>query len=330
MTQTPSLKTQTLQVGGMDCGSCAKTIEASLQQLNGVTQASVSFATGKVRVSYDPQLLREPEIVNRITALGYTVDVALAKKLQVQVGGMDCGSCAKTIEVGLQQIAGVLEVMVSFATGRLQVSYDPQLVSETTIYHRIRELGYIVEIATEAKRQELTDSCCHDQDCDRDGAHPVPNLTQKPDLIDWKFWLTNRRGQSVILAGLGLVLGLLTQHLALPAWIARAFYGIGIVVAGYPIARAGLFELRLRRADMNLLMTISVIGAVILGDWFEGALVVFLFALGTFLQSFSFGRTRNAIRALMNLTPPTATVKRNGQEVTVGVEEIQIGEIITI
>lgn len=106
MTQTNSLKTQTLQVGGMDCGGCAGTIEASLQQLCGVTEASVSFATGKVLVSYDQGLVREPEIINRITALGYTVDVAPAKTLQVQVGGMDCGSCAKTIEVSLRQMAG--------------------------------------------------------------------------------------------------------------------------------------------------------------------------------------------------------------------------------
>ncbi|TAH16467.1 MAG: cadmium-translocating P-type ATPase, partial [Oscillatoriales cyanobacterium] len=97
------------------------------------------------------------------------------------------------------------------------------------------------------------------------------------------------------------------------------------------IARAGLMELRLRRADMNLLMTISVIGAVALGDWFEAALVVFLFSLGTTLQTFTFSRTRHAIASLMDITPPTATVKRdNNDEVTVRVEEIQIGEILTI
>ncbi|WP_238360878.1 heavy metal translocating P-type ATPase [Iningainema tapete] len=248
------------------------------------------------------------------------------KTQQVQVGGMDCGSCAKTIEVGLEQIAGVSEVSVSFATGRLQVSYDPLQVSEATIYDRIKALGYTVEQSSVASSHDHTDSCCHNHS---DRAVQVCPPTQNPDPT-WKFWLSNRRGQSVILAGIGLVLGLVTQHLALPIWIARTFYGIGIVIAGYPIARAGLFELRLRRADMNLLMTISVIGAVILGDWFEGALVVFLFSLGTTLQVFTFGRTRNAIRALMDLTPPTASVKRGNREVTVPVESIQIGEILTI
>ena len=145
-----------------------------------------------------------------------------------------------------------------------------------------------------------------------------------------KFWLSSRRGQGVILAGVGLVLGFLTQQVAISVWISRAFYGIGMVVAGWPIARAGWFALRSARADMNLLMTISAIGAVILGDWFEGALVVFLFALGTTLQSFTMERTRNAIRNLMDLTPPTATVKRGDQEINVPVEDIQIGEMLTI
>lgn len=339
MSQSNSLKTQTLQVSGMDCGSCAQTIAASLQQLNGVMEASVSFATGRVKVSYDPNLLSEAEIKHRIAVLGYTVDASPAKTLQVQIGGMDCGSCAKTIEVGLQQISGVNEASVSFATGRSQISYNPQQVSETTIHERIQALGYTVEHNSGSHSSHHHDSCDREHDHDHHHDHQHEHVqeaggklleTQKPAATNWKFWITNRRGQSVILAGIGLCLGLVTQHLALPIWLARAFYGIGIVVAGYPIARAGLFELRLRRADMNLLMTISVIGAVILGDWFEAALVVFLFSLGTTLQVFTFGRTRNAIQGLMDLTPPTATVKRNHQEVTVAVESIRVGEILTI
>ncbi|ODG98434.1 cadmium-transporting ATPase [Nostoc sp. KVJ20] len=326
MTQIPSFKTQAFQVSGMDCGSCAKTIEASLQQLSGVTETSVSFATGRVKVSYNLDVLSEAEIVNSITALGYSVDVALTKTLQVQVGGMDCGSCAKTIEVGLQQLPGVSDVSVNFATERLQLSYDPQQVSEKTILDQITSLGYTVEHSRDANPYDYE----HDHSHNHTPAHSVSKPAQNTAATNWKFWLSNRRGQSVILAGIGLILGLLAQYLALPIFLARAFYGISIVIAGYPIARAGLFELRLRRADMNLLMTISVVGAVILGDWFEGALVVFLFSLGTTLQVFTFGRTRNAIRALMDLTPPTATVKRGNQEVTVPVESVRLGEMLTI
>lgn len=317
MTQTPSLKNQLLQLGGMDCGNCAKTIEKSFRQMAGVTEASVSFATGLLSVSYDPQQVNAVEIRNRVTALGYTVEPAPAKTLLSQISGMDCGSCAKTIAASLQQMSGVVEASVSFTTGRLSVSYEPSQVSEAAILKRITALGYTVE---------ETLAVASDSDRNQVSSVVKPNSAS----INWKFWFSNRRGQSVLLAGVGLILGLLSQYVALPIWMTRAFYGIAIVVAGYPIARAGLFELRLRRADMNLLMTISVIGAVILGDWFEGALVVFLFALGISLQSFTIGRTRNAIRALMDLTPPTATIKRNGQEETIPVEDIQVDEVLTI
>ena len=324
MTQTPDLTTHHLQVEGMDCGSCAKTIEVSLQKLPGIITVSVSFATGQVKVSYHSKQVTEVAIKQQIAALGYTVKQAPAKKLQVQVGGMDCGSCAQTIEASLQQLTGISEIAVSFATGRLNVAYDPQQVGERDIYDRIKVLGYTIEPSHTNQASQHHEHCGHDPGHDIGDSKPVESQPA------WQLWIRNRRSQSVLLAGIGLVLGLLAQQLALPIWLARAFYGIGIGVAGYPIARAGLIELRLRRADMNLLMTLSVIGAVMLGDWFEGALVVLLFSLGTTLQSFTFGRTRNAIRALIDLTPPTATVQRNGQEISVLVEAVQVGETLTI
>ncbi|KYC34947.1 cadmium-transporting ATPase [Scytonema hofmannii PCC 7110] len=303
----------------MDCGGCAKTISASLKQLPGVTEAEVNFTTGRLNVYYDPKLLSETAITERVTALGYSVDMAQqsqTKTLQALVGGMDCPSCAKTIQANLLRIPGIVDASIKFTSGKLTVSYDPGQVEEKFIKARIQELGYTVELVEEASTVTVDSS--------------VKEKIQKQDLIGWRFWISSRQGQSIIFSGLGLLLGVITQQLQLSVWITRAFYGIGMVVAGFPIARAGWFALLLRQADMNLLMTISAIGAVILGDWFEGALVVFLFALGTTLQSFTFGRTRNAIRKLMNLTPPTATVKRGNQELSVRVEEIQVGEVLTI
>lgn len=252
------------------------------------------------------------------------------KILQAKIGGMDCGNCAKTVAAGLQKLPGITDINVVFATESLRLNYDPEQVSEQAIFDRIQTLGYTIEQQTTAIPAQ--DTCCSgDREYNHHHQHSTIQKTQKPDPTNWKFWTRNRRGQSVILAAIGLILGLLTQHLALGIWLSRAFYGIGIIVAGFPIARAGLMELRLRRADMNLLMAISVIGAVILGDWFEAALVVFLFSLGTTLQTFTFSRTRSAIASLMDITPPTATVKRsNDREVTVRVEEIQVGEILTI
>ena len=75
MTQTPSLKTQRMQVGGMDCTSCKMKIEGSLERLKGVTEASVTVATGRLVVSYDPEKVSETTIQERVKALGYTIGV---------------------------------------------------------------------------------------------------------------------------------------------------------------------------------------------------------------------------------------------------------------
>jgi len=326
----PANPTKTLQaqVRGMDCGGCAKTIEASVKQLAGVTEISVSFASERLNVSYHPHHVREADIIKRVTEEGYTVEQAQektpAKKLIAKVGGMDCGSCAKTIEASLQKTAGIHQVSVSFATGRLEVSYDPIQVSETVIRDRVTALGYTVEDVTITNLGDTgSDAVSQSQ--------PTPSQhSPKSDLTGWQFWLLTRRGQTVLFSGIGLVLGLIAEGLLSLSWIAQGFYIVSLLVAFLPVARAAWIALKLRRADMNLLMTLAAIGAAILNFWFQGALVMFLFALGTTLQTFTLGRTRNAIRDLMDLTPPTATLKRNGQEVSVPVEEIQVGEMLTI
>lgn len=75
MTQTPSLKTQYIQVGGMDCTSCKMKIEGSLERLKGVTEASVTVATGRLVVSYDPEKVSEETIKERVKSLGYIIRV---------------------------------------------------------------------------------------------------------------------------------------------------------------------------------------------------------------------------------------------------------------
>ena len=73
MTQVPALKTQRMQVGGMDCTSCAMKIEGAVEKLAGVAEISVVVATGRMIVTYDPARVSEADIKQRVTALGYTI-----------------------------------------------------------------------------------------------------------------------------------------------------------------------------------------------------------------------------------------------------------------
>ena len=243
--------------------------------------------------------------------------------IEARIHGMDYPSCAKTIQSNLRQLTGVNEVALNFGSGKLNMTYNPEEITQKDIFRRVEALGYQVEPISARENSPSTPGYVHVNE---------NNAKDKvsSQLNAWKFWLTTRRGQRVILSGIGLLLGFIAHRTELFVWVERSFYGMGIILAGFPIARAGLLALKSRRADINLLMSISAVGACFLGDFLEGAMVVFLFSLGTTLQSFTLGRTRNAIRDLMDLTPPVATVKRGSEEESLPISTIGVGEIITV
>ena len=162
------------------------------------------------------------------------------------------------------------------------------------------------------------------------------------------FW--RRRGRTVLTAVSG-VSGLagFAVHAALAGGVAHAFGSEGMgVAAGVPLASRGFYSLaillgvwsvlpkawnalRRFRPDMNLLMTIAVLGAVAIGEWFEGATVAFLFSLSLALESWSVGRARRAVAALMDLTPQTAHVLHpDGREEEIPAEQVEIGALLLV
>lgn len=90
-------------------------------------------------------------------------------------------------------------------------------------------------------------------------------------------------------------------------------YAVAMVISGYKPAKSAFYAVKSRSLDMNVLMTVAALGAAIIGEWLEGATVVWLFALGVALQTRSIEQTRNSIRNLMDLAPPEAWVKQGDQ-----------------
>ncbi len=108
-------------------------------------------------------------------------------------------------------------------------------------------------------------------------------------------------------------------------------YLAAVLLGGRFVAVKAWYAARSLRPDMHLLMTVAVIGAMVIGEWFEAATVSFLFALSLTLESWSVGRARRAIAALLDLAPPTARVLRpDGSEATVSVAEVKLGSQFTV
>jgi len=148
-----------------------------------------------------------------------------------------------------------------------------------------------------------------------------------------------RRGRTVMTVASGLAtLGGFAAHAGLARdWsaavpiAAKALYTVAIVTGAWYVLPKAWLALRRLRPDMNLLMTVAVLGAVGIGDWLEGATVAFLFALSLALEAWSVGRARRAVAALLNLTPQTAHVKREGGgEDEVPAEQVEVGTVFVV
>lgn len=136
---------------------------------------------------------------------------------------------------------------------------------------------------------------------------------------------------SVLISALFLLMGWAMGHQYGEEYIVSTIaYGASIFIGGYRLFYTGLKNLLQFIFDMKTLMTIAVIGAAIIGEWGEGATVVILFAISEALERYSMDKARQSIRSLMEIAPKEALIRRGNQDMSVGVEEIQIGDIMIV
>jgi Cd2+/Zn2+-exporting ATPase len=166
------------------------------------------------------------------------------------------------------------------------------------------------------------------KEVEKEGASAKP-LGAKEEDGDTSFFQAHKDIIITSLSGVLLLVGWLIGLTGLE-WTEKALITLSIIVGGYKSARSALYGLRKFNFDMNVLMTIAIIGAVAIGEWVEGGLVAFFFSLSNTLSSSTMEKARNSIRALMDLAPNEATVIRNGNEMKLVVEEIKVGDILVI
>src|SRR5690625_3548145 len=105
---------------------------------------------------------------------------------------------------------------------------------------------------------------------------------------------------------------------------------VATIIAGVPIAFKAWQAMRMRLFSIELLVTIAVVGALIIGEYVESAVVTFLFMFGDYLEGRTLQKTRSALRELTDMAPEVATVIRDGKEMTVSVDDVAVGEQLVI
>lgn len=219
----------------------------------------------------------------------------------LKVAGMDCPDEIAAIERVLKPMAGIAEIKVNLMAGTATIAHDKHITPEQLI-EAIGTAGLKASLQGESGAE----------DEHGDGS-------RKAQLV------------SVIVSGVFTGISLLMQWQNLfPPYGKAAAAVIAILAGGWLIFPKAIRALRHFSLDMNVLMSVAVIGAAAIGEWTEGAAVVFLFALSELLEGFSVARARRAIQSLLELTPDTALVKRGDQIQELRVEEVKVDETVII
>ncbi|NWF96975.1 MAG: cadmium-translocating P-type ATPase [Candidatus Thorarchaeota archaeon] len=315
-------RTRRISVGieGMHCASCVATVEKSLMSTEGVTAVSVSLLEQKAVIDYDPQRVERTDLERAIEKTGYRPK---RPTMTLRVTSPDEPDWAK-VESTAAEIDGVIAARGFPGSSLLLVEYDSDLVTQKTVVNRLIMAGY--EVTGESS-----------QNLDREA------LARSQEK---RYYLV-RLAVSALLAIPITVIMFGGQYFMLPAgWDMNVVMFILATpvqfIGGYPFYKSSLAVLRHGKTNMDTLIMLgtsaaygySVLATFVLTgfDTFydTSALLITFILLGRWLEALAKGRTSNAIRALMDLQATTATVIREGEEITVPVEDVEVGDLFVV
>jgi len=336
---------QEYAVQGLSCASCAHAVEAALQAVTGVKSAQVNLATEKVSLETEGSV-SPLDLQAAVQAAGY--DLVLPQVTQnFALTGMSCASCAANIESAVSSLPEVSAASVNLATEVLSVTYQPGAINEEIICQTVAEAGYQAQVladqagASQAQIQQEADQAAQAKASHQAAlwrrfwlsaifALPLLGLAMAEMVgLTLPTWLSHRGGGQLFVS--------LQLALTLPIlWLGRSFFlnGFKHLVKGHP--------------NMDSLVALGTSAAVAyslyssiqvwLGDhhaamslYYESAGVILtLVTLGKYFEARSKGQTSAAIQALIKLAPQEAQVLREGQEVTLPLDQVQVGDLVRV
>jgi heavy metal translocating P-type ATPase len=226
-----------------------------------------------------------------------------AARLDVRVANLDCENDARRLERALQQLPGVVELEVHPRAARVELQYDPAAVTEQLLKERLRDLGF----------------------------PPQASLT-RPEAP--RLW-TNPKVLTSVASGVLLLIGWLLSRTGVPSGIPLALYLGSLLTGGYYFGREAIEELVFEReVGIDLLMAVAAVVATLMGEPLEGAMLAFLYSISEAAEGYTEEKTRSAVRALMDLAPKTALVRRETdgemREVEIPVEQVAAGDVFVV
>lgn len=334
--------TQQIQIPitGMTCAACERNVSRALNKAEGVDEAVVNIATERASINYDAEKTNIPQLIESIQRAGYSVATA---SIELPITGMTCAACERNVTRALKKPAGVLDVQVNLATEKARVSYVPGLARRSDLVAAVEAAGYGVIDTSATDAPEDAERVARQAEIERQqrlvmfgalftaplfvlsmGRHLMHSIPVIMDLFPWLMW----GGWLFIFAAL-----------ATPV---QFVVGKQYVVGAYKSLRNGTANMDVLVAmgsSAAYIYSMIVVLGVIFGfsatvgtdDYFESAAVILtLITLGKLLEARAKGRTSEAIKKLMGLTPRTALVLRGDEEIELPVDDLVAGDLVVV
>jgi Cu+-exporting ATPase len=330
------LKKADLPITGMSCSSCVAKIEKGLSKMSGIVDAKVNFATEKATITFDASRVHMGDFVTTIRDLGYEAGI---EKVTLPIHGMSCASCVKKVEDALNGLEGVVRASVNFATERATVQYIPGAVSMGDFKKAVKDAGYEILETERVEKEDIVDreKAAREAEYRKLKGKFITGLILVIPIFLLAYWKTLGLSNLYDLSRqANFYLQLLFQT-PIQFWVGWQFY-----IGAWKTAKH-------KSADMNTLIAVGTSAAYVysvLATFFPwlfaakglmaevyfdtaGAIIV-LILLGRLLEARAKGQTSEAIKKLIGLQAKTARVVRDGQEIDIPVEEVEIGDLVLV
>jgi len=323
----------TFEVTGMTCAACSNAVERRVKKVDGVAGATVNLLNNRLVVFPDENGANPQEVIDAVIKAGYGIAEPKTSKAVITVDGMTYDSCAEKVEDAIASADGVESVIVNLATGKASVEYLSTKIKPSEIKELIKNAGYEPSIVAKEDEEEI-----------------IP-LINRPSFnlylavifliplayITMGYMLWFPMPEFLLPDNAPVTYGLTQLFLTLPILFAgRRFFIVGTRTA----IHGGANMDSLIALGTTAAVTYSVWGlfSVFFGDiaqvknlYFESAgFIITLVLIGKFMEAKAKGNTSSAIKSLMNLTPPLATIVDGIDMKTIPLEDVHVGDTLFI
>ncbi|WP_058486223.1 heavy metal translocating P-type ATPase [Defluviitalea phaphyphila] len=331
------------KIEGMTCAACSRAVERSVKKLDGVIKAEVNLASEKLNIEYEGDKVNVDKIIQVVEKVGYKAkEYKKLEEIKLPIEGMTCAACSRAVERALNKLEGVEEASVNLSTENAFIKYDSDKIRLADINKAIIKAGY-TPLSPKIEGKISEDKNRKEKEI----------ITMRNKLI-----LSSVFSIPLLYIAMGHMLGaplpsfLIGKGNELNFALIQLILTIPIIIAGYKFYTVGFKTLFKGSPNMDSLIALGTSAAIIYGLfaiykiitgtyeevliyskdlYFESAgVIITLILLGKYLETVAKGKTSEAIKKLMGLAPKKAIVIKDGKEIEVSIEEVEVGDIIVV